>query len=153
MNKLIVFLILLTSFGLKSFSQEMPQAISEAINSDDPAALGSYVGGSNVDACYFIGGWQYSVLSQAIRKGAKKCFDFVIEQKADVNKACEGYVPPIMHAAKYGRLDMIKILVEKGAVIKFTYSGAYTPAKGETPLSYAEKYNQTEVANYLRSLN
>lgn len=140
------------AFVVNAGAQEMPQAISEAINSDDPAALGSYISSSNVDACYFIGDWQYTVLSQSIRKGAKKCFDFIIERKADVNKACEGYVPPIMHAAKYGRIDMIKVLVEKGANTTFTYSGSYGPAKGETPLSYAEKYNQAEVATYLRSL-
>lgn len=71
---------------------------------------------------------------------------------ADVNQACEGCVPPLMNAAKYGRLDTVKILVAKGAGANYTYSGAYSAAEGQTPLTYAEKFNQTAVADWLRAL-
>jgi ankyrin repeat protein len=94
----------------------------------------------------------YSPLSQAVRHNATKCFNLLISMGANVNKACDGYVPPLMHAAKYGRLEMVKILVAKGADPHYKYSGDYTPADGQTPLTYAEKNNQSAVADFLRSV-
>jgi ankyrin repeat protein len=57
-----------------------------------------------------------------------------------------------MHAAKYGRLDMIKVLITKGADVNYKYSGDYTFADGETPLTYAAKNNQPAIVDYLKSL-
>ncbi|MBS1504895.1 MAG: ankyrin repeat domain-containing protein, partial [Bacteroidetes bacterium] len=54
--------------------------------------------------------------------------------------------------AKYGRLEMVKILVAKGADINYTYHGSYKPADGQTPATYAEKFHHQDVADYLRSV-
>jgi len=148
----IIFVLLLAITSKITLAQEMPADIVKAIDHDDVAKLTSYVTKDNLNNCYSEGNWQYSLLSQTVRSNAKKCFDLLIEKGADVNKSCDGYVPPIMHAAKYGRLEMIKILVAKGVNINYKYSGDYTFADGETPLTYAEKNNQKEVADYLRSL-
>jgi len=58
----------------------------------------------------------------------------------------------LMHAAKYGHLDMVKVLVAKGADINYKYDGPTEAIKGHTPLTYAEKFKQTDIADYLRSL-
>ena len=71
---------------------------------------------------------------------------------ADVNKSCNGYVPPLMHAAKYGSLDMVKALVTKGANVSYTYDGEYKDAQGMTPITYAEKFGHKDIADYLRSV-
>lgn len=134
------------------FAQEMPAEMSAAIKADDSAKLATLITKEQVSACYQEGSWQYSPLSQTVRHNAVKCFNLLIAMGANVNKSCDGYVPPLMHAAKYGRLEMVKILVAKGADPHYKYSGAYSPADGETPLTYAEKNNQPAIADYLRSL-
>jgi ankyrin repeat protein len=134
-------------------AQEMPAEMSAALKADDSVKMATLLTKDNLNNCYQEGTWQYSILAQTVRYGKMKCFNLVIAMGADVNKACNGYVPPLMHAAKYGRLEMAKILVAKGADVNYTYSGDYTPAAGETPLTYAAKNNQPTVADYLRSLS
>ena len=143
---------ILCAIGNLLLAQEMPADMSAAIKADDSAKLATLITKENVSACFLEGDWQYSPLSQTVRHNAMKCFNLLIAMGADVNKACDGYVPPLMHAAKYGRLEMVKILVAKGANPNYKYSGGYTPADGETPLTYAQKNNQSAVADYLRSL-
>jgi hypothetical protein len=148
-------MVLLVSFCFLSrisFSQTLPDDINTALNADDTTKLAGFVTTSNINTCYQQDDWQYSLLAQSIRHHAKNCFDWLIQHGADVNKACNGYVPPLMHAAKYGPLEMVKTLVAKGADINYKYEGAYTPANGETPASYAEKNHQTAIADYLRSV-
>lgn len=151
MTKLL--LILAITFTTQHLlAQEMPAEMSAAIKADDSVKLAGLLTKENVSACFQEGSWMYSPLSQAVRHNAMKCFNLLITNGANVNKACDGYVPPLMHAVKYGRLEMIKILVAKGADTHYKYSGDYTPADGETPLSYAEKNKQPAVADYLRSV-
>lgn len=149
----ILIVLVLSLVGRIAFAQELPAEVITSLRADDAAKLSAFVTNENINNCYIEGDWQYTLLAQTIRYNAKKCFDLLIEKGADVNKACEGYVPPLMHAAKYGHLDMVKILVAKGADVKYKYSGDYQDADGETPLSYAIKFNQTAVADYLRSQN
>ena len=145
--------IILFLFATKiAFAQEMPADMVAALKADDATKLTAYVTPDKINSCYTDGDWSYTLLAQTIRANAKKCFDLLIEKGADVNHACEGYVPPLMHAAKYGRLDMVNVLVAKGADVHYKYSGDYEDADGETPLTYAQKNNQPAVADYLRSL-
>ena len=153
MNLIRLFLTLIVCTLAQTLcAQEMPAEMSAAIKADDSAKLASLVTKENVSTCYPEGSWQYSPLSQTIRHNAVKCFNLLIAMGADVNKACDGYVPPLMHAAKYGRLDMVKILIAKSANANYKYSGDYSPADGQTPLTYAEKNNQSAVADYLKTL-
>lgn len=152
MKALKLFIVLLlTSISLNTFAQEMPAEMKAALKADDAARLSALVTKDNINNCYQDGNWQYTLLAQTIRNKAKKCFDLLIEKGADVNKACEGYVPPLFHAAKYGSFEMVKLLVAKGANVHYQYNGEYEPANGETPLTYAEKNNQPEIAAYLRT--
>ncbi len=144
--------IILMAMTQTCFAQVLPADIYAALRSDDSVKFSSFVTKDNINDCYQEGSLQYSLLSQAIRNNAPRCFGFLITKGADVNKACSGYVPPLMHAAKYGRLEMVKKLVAKGADINFRYQGGYQPARGQTPLTYAEEYHQAAVADYLRSL-
>jgi ankyrin len=151
MTKLL--LILAITFTTQHLlAQEMPAEMSAAIKADDSVKLATLLTNENVSACFQDGSWMYSPLSQAVRHNATKCFNLLITKGANVNKACDGYVPPIMHAVKYGRLEMVKILVAKGADTHYKYTGDYTPADGETPLTYAEKNKQPAVADFLRSV-
>jgi ankyrin repeat protein len=133
----ILTVLFLAAITRMAFAQEIPSAMKAALKTDDPVKLSTLISKDNINNCYTEGDWQYSLLAQTIRANAKKCFELLILQGADVNKACEGYVPPLMHAAKYGRLEMVKVLVAKGANIHYQYDGDYEPANGETPLTYA----------------
>jgi ankyrin repeat protein len=124
-----------------------PKGIRKALLDDDSTLLATFVTKANVNDCY----GNYSVLSQTIRVGAIKCFYFLLGVGADVNKSCNGYVPPLMHAAKYGRLEMVKVLVAKGADVHYKYEGN-GPAEGQTPLSYAEMFQKMDVVAYLKSV-
>jgi ankyrin repeat protein len=148
----IFFVLILSGMGRIAFAQEMPAEIKAALKADDSVKFATLVSKDSLNNCYKEGNWQYSLLSQAIRSRAGKCFNLLIARGADVNKACGGYVPPLMHAVKYGPLAMVKALVAKGADINYQYDGEYEPAEGQTPLTYAEKNNQPEIAAYLRGL-
>jgi ankyrin repeat protein len=147
-NLILLFFAVITR---TTFAQEMPADVKAALKADDPLKLSAFITKDNINNCYTEGNWQYSLLAQTVRGNAKKCFDLLIEKGADVNKACEGYVPPLMHAAKYGSLDMVKTLVAKGANVHYKYDDEYEPANGETPLTYAEKNNQPEIAAFLKT--
>jgi len=151
MFKSFLFL-LLTGISLNLFAQDMPAEMKTALQTDDTTKIATLITKDNINNCYKEGNWSYTLLAQTIRANAKKCFDYLIAQGADVNHACEGYVPPLMHAAKYGRLDMVKVLVAKGAKVDYVYDGDYEPASGQSALTYAEANQQTAVADFLRAL-
>ena len=92
------------------------------MKADDVAALSKIITKANVNDCY----GNYSILSQTIRYKAPKCFDLIIATSADVNKVCNEYVPPLFHAAKYGSLEMVKVLVAKGADVNYAATSANT---------------------------
>lgn len=155
MKKILLIAILIFSFSqFKVQAQnnngmsDFPAYLTTIIEADDSVALDKIITKENVNECY----GNYSILSQAIRADAKKCFDLLIAKGADVNKICNGYVPPLMHAAKYGKLEMVKILIAKGANKNYVYDGDDPNIADMTPLSYAEHFKQTEVAAYLKSL-
>src|ERR1700744_814013 len=114
----ILVLALVCMAGRTAIAQQLPAEVTAALKADDTAALVKFVTRDNLDTCY----GQYSLLAQTIRSNAKKCFDYLVARGADVNISCQGYVPPLMHAAKYGRLEMVKVLVAKGADLKYTYN-------------------------------
>lgn len=149
--KICAFIFLMSLCGLAR-AQEMPAAVTDALKADDAAKFAAAVGKDHVNDCYQENGWDYSLLSQTVRFNARKCFDWLIAGGADVNKSCNGYVPPLMHAAKYGQLEMVKVLVAKGADVNYTYHGDYQPAEGQSPITYAEQFKHTEIADYLRSV-
>lgn len=139
------------SFSVKAQQLPSPEILS-ALQTDDTAKLAIEVTKDNISNCYS----GYSLLSFAVKVGSINCFNWLIKNGADVNKSCNGYVPPLMHAAEYGRLEMVKILVAKGADINYKYEGNLTSASGlskdETPVSYAIKRGHQDVADYLKSL-
>jgi len=143
---IVVFFIALS---VPAKAQELPAEINSALKVDDSVKISVVITKTNINDCY----GNYSVLADAIRYNSIKCFIWLLENGADVNKICNGYVSPLMHAAKYGNLDMVKMLVAKGAKINYQYTGDYGPAKGKTPATYAEMFGHQEIADYLRSLS
>jgi len=150
--KLIIVLLLAVGVNTVKAQLTLPK-LNNILTRDDATQLASVLNKGNIDTCFKeSSGWSYCPLSETIRFRAIKCFNWLISHGADVNRSCDGYVPPLMHAAKYGTLDMVKTLIAKGADKNYQYSGNYLPADGQTPTTYAEKCGQNEIADYLNSL-
>ncbi len=86
-----------------------------------------------------------SPFCMAIVKGDLVSVKKMIELGADVNAKSNG-MTPAMYAAKYNRVDVLKLLVSKGAKLK-TKS-----AKGMTAEKYAELSNATDILAYMKGL-
>ncbi|WP_299215555.1 ankyrin repeat domain-containing protein [uncultured Aquimarina sp.] len=89
---------------------------------------------------------QVSTFCMAIVKGETDTVKKMIELGSDVNKKSEG-MTPLMYAARYNRVDIIKILVEKGAKIKTRDS------KGNTAMKFAKLSNAKEAIALLEELS
>lgn len=142
--------LLFTKLTLRA--QALPEEIKTALMKDDTTSFNKLINKQTVNQCYHLEPWDYSLLSLAIKTKAIKCFKVLIDMGANVNIICNGYVPPLMHASKYGTLEMVKLLVTKGADFNYRYDGLFEPAKGKIAIEYAEANHQDEIAYYLRSL-
>jgi len=81
----------------------------------------------------------------SIAKGDYETVKKLIDLGTDINKKSNG-LTPAMYAAKYNRVDILKLLVEKGA--KLDIKGQ----KGMTAEKYAKVSNAQDALDYLRSL-
>ncbi|WP_033960184.1 ankyrin repeat domain-containing protein [Psychroserpens jangbogonensis] len=81
----------------------------------------------------------------SIVKGDIETVQKLIDLGINVNKSSKG-MTPAMYAAKYNRLDILKLLVENGAKLKAKSD------KGLTAKKYAEASNAKDALSYLRSL-
>ena len=79
----------------------------------------------------------------AIVKGDIDTVKKMIELGSDVNQRSEG-MTPLMYAARYNRVDIMKVLIEKGAKVD-TRDG-----KGYSALKYAKLSNAKEAIALLK---
>lgn len=82
----------------------------------------------------------------SVVKGDLDTVKKLIELGQDVNKKSNG-LTPAMYAAKYNRLDVLKLLVEKGAKLDVE------SAKGMTAQKYAEASNAKDALAYIKGLD
>lgn len=84
-------------------------------------------------------------LCTAIMKGDLAIVKKFIEYGSDVNESSNG-LTPLMFAARYNKVDILKYLLAKGANIK-TKDG-----RGNNALKYAELSKSQEVVDYLKQV-
>jgi hypothetical protein len=80
--------------------------------------------------------------------GRWRTMRWLVEHGAGVNWEVpprEPYCVPLPTVIRAGRLDMVKLLVEAGALLDVC------DRRNKTPLAWAIDYKQTEIADYLRS--
>ncbi len=87
-----------------------------------------------------------SPFCMAIVKGDTETVKKLIELGSDVNEKSNG-MTPLMFAARYNRVDIIKLLVEKGANIKTKDS------KGYNAMKFAKLSNAKEAIALLEELS
>ncbi len=81
----------------------------------------------------------------SIVKGDIETVKKLIELGQDVNKKSNG-LTPVMYAAKYNRVDVLKLLVKKGAKLDLE------SAKGMTAEKYAKLSNAKDALAYIKGL-
>jgi ankyrin repeat protein len=141
-STLVVVVVLMT---MSTVAQEITKEMYLAFKSDNASALRTHVAVEGHNLCYDVKETSYALISLAIKMEANECFDFLIAQDTvDLNLNCAGKTP-LLYAAKYGQLDMLKALIEKGGDLNYRY-------KGRTALDYARKYRQQEIVDYLVAL-
>lgn len=84
-----------------------------------------------------------SPLCNAILKGDLATVKKFIEYGTDVNEMSNG-LTPLMLAARYNKVDILKYLVEKGADKKIK------DERGNTAMKYAENSKSTEALEFLK---
>lgn len=140
--------ILITSFLVSSlvFSQRITDKMKQAFETDNPTALVEELKSQklNINDCFELKEKPYSLFAISIKMDKQKVFSELINQKADLNKICEDK-SPLMYAVKYGKLSMVKQLVEAGADVNVRNS------EGANAFYYAQKYEQKEIEEYLKS--
>lgn len=141
------FLITIAFFATTLLSaQTLKQDdLKNALASDDTVAFKKLITKDTKNACLSLGNSSYNLLALTIKTGATNCFNSLLEQKPNLEKACANKTP-LMYAVKYGELNMVKALIKAGANPKTTTSS------GRTALDYAKKYKKEEIATYLESL-
>lgn len=86
---------------------------------------------------------EVSPLCKAVAIGNLEEVNRLIKAGADVNKKSNGMLP-IHYAAKFNRVEIIKVLITAGSEI-------YEPCDlGYTPLRHAQKTNAVEAENFLK---
>lgn len=86
---------------------------------------------------------EVSALAMAAAKGDVEKVKMLLKNGVDVNQKSNGMLP-IHYAAKYNRVDVIKVLITAGSKI------LETSDSGLTALRYAEKSKATEAALFLK---
>lgn len=84
-----------------------------------------------------------SPLCNAILKGDIATIKKMIEYGADVNEMSNG-LTPLMFAARYNKIEILKFLVEKGA------DKQIKDERGNTAIKYAENSKSVEAIEFLK---
>lgn len=140
-SKTFIFIIAFSSSNFTS-AQELTNEHKQMLKYDNTAYFATLVNKENINACYPIENNAYTLLGLTIKMNSRQVFQKLIDEKADVEKSCDGKTP-LMFAAKYGNTELAKKLLTNGAK-KDTKTD-----KGYTALDYARKYEKPEMIKLL----
>ncbi|MGE8554638.1 MAG: ankyrin repeat domain-containing protein [Chryseobacterium jejuense] len=124
------------------YSQELTNEHKQMLKYDNTAYFSTLINKENINACYQIENNSYTLLGLAIKMNSQQVFQKLIDEKADLEKACDGKTP-LMFTAKYDHTEFAKKLLANGAK-KDTKTD-----KGYTALDYARKYEKPEIIKLL----
>ena len=91
-----------------------------------------------------IDDWNYTPLTYAVACGCAGTAEALLKNGADHNRVFDDHGTFLHMAAVNGSSDLMLVLLAHGADVNLKND------KGETPLDYAEKYKQQDVAQILR---
>jgi len=124
---------------------KLPKETLTAIVEGNTTLLDQIVTAASINTCFNIEE-QYAInyLALSIENNSFASLQFFVEKGANLELACFDKTP-LMYAVKYGHLNMVKYLLEKGADIN------KVSVEGKTAFDYATKYNHPEIEAFLKS--
>ncbi|MCI3938211.1 ankyrin repeat domain-containing protein [Chryseobacterium aahli] len=144
MKKIIsaTLLLAISIFANGLFAQQISKDQMKIFQTDNLQEFKTAFTQQEYNKCFNIKDRSYDLLSLAVRNERKNNFAFLINNTTDVNRVC-GNNTPLIVAATYGRIDMAKALLKKGA------SKSVKNSNGETAKDIAIKNNHPELAKIL----
>lgn len=144
MKKIIsaTLLLAISIFANGLFAQQVSKDQMKIFQTDNLQGFKTAFTQEEYNKCFNIKDRSYDLLSLAVRHERKNNFAFLINNTTDVNRVC-GNNTPLIVAATYGRIDMAKALLKKGA------SKSAKNSNGETAKDIAIKNNHPELAKIL----
>ncbi len=118
------------------------EAILQAIKDGNIKYLQENISKESLRECFYSGFDLQNYLEIAIKENSNKSLQFFVENGADIEIIC-GNKTPLMYAAKYNRLEMVKYLLANGADVH------KASVKNKTALSYSIQYEHPEIEKYL----
>lgn len=139
----LLFTLTICIFSLTFLrAQELTKDTFLAIKGDNVSALKSHINNKDINTCFEVNEAYYTLLAIGIKMNAINCFDYLLSQEGiDINKTCGGKTAA-QYTAKYGNLEMLKMLKDKGADLSSSINN-------RSVLDYAKKYKQEEIIKYL----
>lgn len=141
----ILFTLLICTLGISMNAQTNTQTNwKEVIQMDNIRNYVGHMGGESVNTCQTVGEVEYHTLSLAIKYESKTLINHILNQEdLDLSSVCDNKTI-LMYAIKYGDLNTVKRLIEKGADRK------QVSKEGKDVLYYARKYEKREIYDYLK---
>lgn len=106
-STIFLFGILVSANTLSA--QKMTQQRMKAINTDDVTIFKKHFTPADYNKCLVIEVKSYSPLGFAVTAGKKNIITFLLNNKADMNKTCDGMTP--LEIAESGKDESIKQLL------------------------------------------
>ncbi|TZG00212.1 ankyrin repeat domain-containing protein (plasmid) [Chryseobacterium panacisoli] len=135
-------ILTLVVFSTFTSAQELTNEHKQMLKYDNTAYFNTLINKNNINTCYQIENNTYTLLGLTIKMNSKEIFQKLIDEKADLDKVCDGKTP-LMFAAKYGNTEFAKKLLANGAKKEIKTSAGYTA------LDYARKYEKPEIIKLL----
>ena len=140
MKRLNIFLLLIIgTLGCQSQTNTAPHPILAAIQAGNLTKVQQFLEDNEDINTSYAG---YTLLCAAVKTDQKEIVEYLLENGANMNKMSNEKTP-LMYAAKYGRLAIAKILVQRGVDKKVENS------RGRTALDYAYRYKKPKLIVFL----
>ena len=140
LGKIVEYLSNETVDGKSYLSKEVLNAIKD----ENIDKLKRIVLKSSLNNCYETAFDMSNLIVVSIYENSLKSLIYFVKSGADIEHICANKTP-LMYAAKLGKLEMLKYLIEQGANINAVST------KGKTALSYSIEYKRPEIEAYLKS--
>lgn len=124
------------------FAQEVSKEQRRVFQTDNLEAFKKVFKKDDLNKCLSMKENSYDLLALSVKYEKKNIFNFMLANSTDINRVCNNQ-SPLMVAARYGKLDMAKSLLKKGA------NKSLKNANGETAKDIAVKNQKSDLAAIL----
>lgn len=137
-----VLFIAISIFTTELSAQQMAADQLKNFQTDNLSNLKNTFTEADFNKCFNLKDKSVDLLTLSVNYERKNNFDFLIGKTTDIDRAC-GNENALMKAARYGRTEMAKQLLKKGA------SKSLKNSNGETAKEIALKNNHAQLAKIL----